>query len=101
MNAAVAAMNIETEDIAPRIPSVWRLLAFGAFVCLLSYSALVLNERSGGITVLWPSNGFLLGILLVVPRRQWLAYIAAAYCVDVGINVSLSNPVPISLYLAV
>jgi diguanylate cyclase (GGDEF)-like protein/PAS domain S-box-containing protein len=101
MNAGVAVTNIETEDVAPRIPSVWRLLAFGAFVCLLSYSALVLNERSGGITVLWPSNGFLLGILLVVPRRQWLAYIAVAYCVDVGINVSLSNPVPISLYLAV
>src|SRR5271163_3164478 len=87
-------------DTTSRIPPVWRLAAIGMFLSVLSYSALLLNNRSGGITIVWPSNGLLLGVLLLAPRRQWLAYIAVAFSVDVGINLSLSNPVSISFYLA-
>ena len=83
-----------------RIPSIWRLLGLGVFLGALSYSALLLNTSSGGITVLWPSNGLLLGVLLLSPRRQWPAYVAVAFVVDASINRILSNPLPISSYLA-
>jgi diguanylate cyclase (GGDEF)-like protein/PAS domain S-box-containing protein len=85
---------------ASRLPPIWRLAGIGLLLGLLSYSALLLNLRSGGLTILWPSNGLLLGVLLLSSRRQWPAYVAVAYLVDVAINVSLSNPVPISSYLA-
>jgi len=93
--------SVDTQpDNTRRLPSYWRLAGVGVFLSLLSYSALLLNTRSGGITLVWPSNGLLLGVLLLAPRRQWLAYIAVAFSVDVGINLSLSNPVSISFYLA-
>ena len=83
-----------------RIPPIWRLAGIGVLLGLLSYCALLLNVRSHGITVLWPSNGLLLGVLLLTSRRQWPAYIAVGCLVDVGINLSLANPAPISIYLA-
>jgi diguanylate cyclase (GGDEF)-like protein/PAS domain S-box-containing protein len=93
--------SIDTDpDNTGRLPPIRRLAAIGVFLALLSYCALLLNTRSGGITIVWPSNGLLLGVLLLTPRRQWLAYIGVAYSVDVGINLSLANPVPISFYLA-
>src|SRR5215469_14186937 len=85
---------------ASRLPPLWRLAGIGLLLGLLSYSALQLNLRSGGLTILWPSNGLLLGVLLLTRRRQWATYVAVAYLVDTSINVSLSNPVPISAYLA-
>ena len=81
-------------------PPVWRLAGIGVLLGLLSYCALLLNLRSGGITILWPSNGLLLGVLLLAPRKQWAAYITVAYAVDLGINLSLGNPALISTYLA-
>src|SRR5271156_2712666 len=87
-------------DTTSRIPPVWRLAAIGLFLSVLSYSALLLNNRSGGITIVWPSNGLLLGALLLAPRRQWLAYIAVAFSVDLGVNLSISNPSRTSVYLA-
>src|SRR5271170_6197041 len=87
-------------DTTSRTPPVWRLAAIGMFLSVLSYSALLLNNRSGGITIVWPSNGLLLGVLLLAPRRQWLAYIAVAFSVDLGVNLSISNPSLTSVYLA-
>jgi len=85
---------------ASRLPPLWRLAGIGLLLGLLSYSALQLNLRSGGLTILWPSNGLLLGVLLLTRRRHWATYVAVAFLVDTSINVSLSNPVPISGYLA-
>src|SRR5579862_464690 len=82
------------------IPPLWRLAGIAVLLGLLSYCALQLNLRSGGVTILWPSNGLLLGVLLLAPRRQWLAYMAVGLLIDVSINLSLSNPAPISIYLA-
>src|SRR5271163_3861645 len=87
-------------DNISRIPPAWRLAGIGAFLSVLSYSALLLNNRSGGITIVWPSNGLLLGALLLAPRRQWMAYIAVAFSVDLGVNLSISNPSLTSVYLA-
>jgi len=83
-----------------RFPPLLRLAGIGLLLGLLSYGALLLNARSGGITILWPSNALLLGVLLLTPRRQWPAYVVVGYLVDVGINIFLANPAPISIYLA-
>ena len=56
--------------------------------------------RSGGITILWPSNGFLTGALLCVRRRHWPAYLAVGFVVDLAINLSLATPSWVALYLA-
>jgi diguanylate cyclase (GGDEF)-like protein/PAS domain S-box-containing protein len=83
-----------------RFPPILRLAGIGLLLGLFSYCALLLNVRSGGITILWPSNGLLLGVLLLTSRRQWPAYVVVGVLVDVGINLSLANPAPISIYLA-
>jgi len=82
------------------LPPIHRLAGLGLLLGLLSYSALLLNLRTGGITILWPSNGLLLTVLLLTRRRQWPAYIGVAYAVDLLINLSLANPLGISAYLA-
>lgn len=85
------------------LPPLWRLAGLALVLVCLDFAALLLNIRSygaGGVTILWPTNGLLLGVLLCTPRRQWLAYIAAAFCVDVGCNYSLSFALSSSLYLA-
>jgi diguanylate cyclase (GGDEF)-like protein/PAS domain S-box-containing protein len=66
----------------------------GAVLALgcLDIAALMLNLHSwqtGGVTILWPTNGLLLGILLCTPRRQWPAYVAAGFVVDLAANLSL------------
>lgn len=81
-------------------PPLWRLAGIGLLLGLLSYCALLLNLRSGGVTILWPSNGLLLGVLLLSPRRHWAAYVTVAFLVDAGINLSLSNTISTSVYLA-
>ena len=95
----MTSTDTQSDNIS-RIPPLWRLAAIGVFLSVLSYSALLLNNRSGGITILWPSNGLLLGVLLLAPRRQWLAYIAVAFSIDLGVNLSISNPSLNSVYLA-
>jgi diguanylate cyclase (GGDEF)-like protein/PAS domain S-box-containing protein len=54
----------------------------------------------GGVSVVWLSNGFLIGVLLCAPRKHWLSYLALGYCVDFGVNVGFGNPVAMSAYLS-
>ena len=82
------------------LPPIQRLAGLGALLGLLSYCALLLNLRTGGITILWPSNGLLLSVLLLTTLRRWPAYLGVAFAVDLAINLSLANPVGISAYLA-
>ena len=75
----------------------------GLALLVLSTSASLLNSRSismGGVSVVWLSNGFLIGVLLCAPRKHWFSYLALAYCVDLGVNVGFGNPLQMSLYLS-
>ncbi len=54
---------------------------------------------------MWPSNGFLLGVLLCIPRRQWTRYLALGYVVDLCVNFALDHFQvghlnPVSFYIA-
>lgn len=82
------------------IPSVARLVGTALLIGAMSWSALMLNASSGGITILWPSNGLLLGVLLCVPRRQWAAYLTVGYLVDFAINCLVSIPSWTAAYLS-
>jgi diguanylate cyclase (GGDEF)-like protein/PAS domain S-box-containing protein len=79
------------------------LLKVGLALVLLSAAASVLNDRSialGGVSVVWLSNGFLIGVLLCAPRKHWATYLALGYLVDLGINLGSRDPLPISAYFA-
>jgi len=94
-------LAIEEEDRGRLWLPGLAVLALG--LAFLSITASLLNLqswRSGGITTLWPSNGFLTGALLCVRRRHWPAYLAVGFVVDLGINLSLATPSWIAVYLA-
>jgi len=54
--------------------------------------------NSGGVTVLWPTNGLLLGVLLCSPKRRWPAYVAVGYAIDFSFNLSMNDPYDVGLY---
>lgn len=84
-------------------PTLARLAGVALVLACLDLAAMLLNIhslRDGGVTMLWPSNGLLLGILLCAPRRHWPAYIAVGFAVDVSTNLLLRDPLGSSLYFA-
>src|SRR5271163_2131856 len=91
------------ETVDDRLSFLWRLAIAAITLVCLGCAALLLNIRSwdnGGVTILWPSNGLLLGILLCSRRRHWPAYFAVGFAVDLGINVAMGFALGISGYLA-
>jgi diguanylate cyclase (GGDEF)-like protein/PAS domain S-box-containing protein len=91
------------ETVNDRLQFLRRLALAGLALVCLGCATLLLNIRSwdsGGVTILWPSNGLLLGILLCSRRRQWPAYFAVGYAVDLGINLALGFAFWPSVYLA-
>jgi hypothetical protein len=62
---------IDTTEKSPWLPSPKRLAGVVLALGCLDIAALILNIHSwqtGGVTILWPTNGLLLGILLCTPR---------------------------------
>ena len=55
--------------------------------------------RAGGVTLIWPSNGFLIAYLLCEPRRRWPAYLGVGLAVDLCVNLLLGDGWA-SIYLA-
>jgi diguanylate cyclase (GGDEF)-like protein/PAS domain S-box-containing protein len=85
------------------LPPLQRLGGVVFVLCCLEISSCLMNIHSwslGGVTILWPANGLLLGVLLCAPRRQWPAYLAAGFAVDFGINSSLSFHFSLSFWTA-
>lgn len=70
-------------------PSLWHLAGVAFCLTALSATASLLNNSSwssGGVTILWPSNGFLIGVLLCSRRRQWPSWIVTGYLIDFALN---------------
>jgi integral membrane sensor domain MASE1 len=91
------------ESVEKRLPSLKRLALIGLALAGLDVAALILNMRSwneGGVTIMWPANGLLIGALLCSRRRQWPAYLVVGFAVDLGINLALSFAFWVSAYLA-
>jgi diguanylate cyclase (GGDEF)-like protein/PAS domain S-box-containing protein len=91
------------ELLAPRLPTLARLASVGICFAIISVAALVLNVaswRSGGVTILWPSNGLLVGVLLCTPRRQWPSFLLLGYFIDLRINPSLHETLGVGCYFS-
>jgi diguanylate cyclase (GGDEF)-like protein/PAS domain S-box-containing protein len=93
----------DTTAETSRIPSLVSLLVVGVVLLLLSYTAEAMNSASSamnGVSLVWLSNGMLIGVLLCAPRRQWPAYIFLAYGVDLTLNLSLGNALAGAAYFS-
>ncbi len=80
-----------------------RMLVVTLVLALLAVLASIVNVaswRAGGVTILWPSNGFLIGVLLCTARGRWLPYFCIAVCVDICVNMSLGMEAPVSAYFS-
>ena len=87
-------------------PTLWDLASIALILALVSFGADWLNASSWGtnnISILWPSTGLLLGVLLCLPRAQWRKYIFAGFAVDLVVNLSppLRETFSVALYLAI
>lgn len=71
-----------------------------ALISLTTYAFAVQSWNAGGITIIWPSNGFLIGYLLCAPRRRWPAYLAVGLIVDFVVNLYLKDGAA-SIFLAI
>ena len=89
---------------ATRIPPLKRLVKVGLGIVFLSAASSLLNLQSqnqGGVSVIWLSNGFLMGILLCAPRKQWATLIVLGGLVDFFVNLGLTTPVSVSAYFSI
>jgi diguanylate cyclase (GGDEF)-like protein/PAS domain S-box-containing protein len=83
------------------IPPIWRLVGVAFLLGLLSFATIELNTASwaaGGISILWPTNGLLVGILLCQPKRQWAAYVVLGSIIDFWVNRSLNWSIEIASF---
>lgn len=60
----------------------------------LSLAMRVLPEK---IAVIWPPGGFLLGALVLFPRRYWGWIILAIFSLDMAMNLGVGRPLPLNL----
>jgi len=81
--------------------SIRRLVTCGVILIAVTLGAELLNTISwshGDISIMWPSTGLLIGMILSVPRRQWPAYIAVGTVID--FTATLLPPLNSSLSLS-
>src|SRR3954467_5358245 len=57
-----------------RFLDVLACVAVGAAYFALAWLSTHLTPRAGDIAYIWPAGGFVLALLLVAPRRLWLAF---------------------------
>lgn len=81
-------------DATSRIPPLKQLLTLALILTCLSTAASLLSAHSwtaGGVTLIWPTNGFLIGVLLCERRKQWPVLLTVGFLVDFCINVALGT----------
>lgn len=87
-----------------RIPHLARLARVTVGLTVLSAAAAIMNDRcfkSGGVSLIWLSNGFLIGVLLCAPKRQWPVFLTIGYAIDFSLNLTQANSVPLSAFFSV
>jgi diguanylate cyclase (GGDEF)-like protein/PAS domain S-box-containing protein len=81
--------------------SVRHLLVCALILVAVTFGAELLNTISwatGNISIMWPTTGLLVGMLLCIPRRHWPVYIAVGTAIDFVAN--LLPPLRSPLWLA-
>jgi diguanylate cyclase (GGDEF)-like protein/PAS domain S-box-containing protein len=72
-------------------PTIAGIAAFAAGIALACWWSIVYTRGPLGLSTLWVASGVLGGFLLTVPRRQWPAYILAAFAASLTVNVALNG----------
>ena len=69
---------------------------------VLSIASILLNDvnhQINGLSLIWLPNALLIGIMLCVPRKQWPAYLALGFVIDISINVVTGTAPSEALFL--
>jgi diguanylate cyclase (GGDEF)-like protein/PAS domain S-box-containing protein len=94
--------GVEEVSRTGRLPALPRMLRVGFGLIFLVLASAVLNAHSirmSGISLVWLSNGLLIGVLLSAPKKQWPVFLVMGYIIDTGMNVVvLSAPFVTSAY---
>src|ERR1700761_1417265 len=100
MNTSVQPRVEENSRAVTRFPL--RQLIYAALILGgVTAGAELLNTipwAHGDISIMWPSTGLMVGMLLCVPQRQWPAYIILGSVIDFAAN--LLPPLHAPLWLA-
>ncbi len=80
-----------------RLFDVLASVAVGVAYFALAWLSTHLTPRTGDIAYLWPAGGFVLALLLVAPRRLWLAFALSALLGDIVHAQMVSHSLPLSL----
>jgi diguanylate cyclase (GGDEF)-like protein/PAS domain S-box-containing protein len=102
MTATTAQNTMEGETYSGGTLSIRRLITCGLILMAVTFGAELLNTISwshGDISIMWPSTGLLIGMILSVPRRQWPAYIAVGTAIDLAANLLPPQNAELSLAL--
>jgi diguanylate cyclase (GGDEF)-like protein/PAS domain S-box-containing protein len=78
------------------VPVALLLASLSVVASLVSWE----SWRASGVTIIWPSNGFMIAVLLCVPKRQWTPYLVVAALVDFCLNLVLGNHLGKATYFA-
>jgi diguanylate cyclase (GGDEF)-like protein len=76
----------------PRLLTSWASVALLYFV--IAWASLLLGRHADAV---WLANGFLLGILLLAPRRWWAAFLAAGFLASILAHGMFHIPLALSL----
>jgi diguanylate cyclase (GGDEF)-like protein/PAS domain S-box-containing protein len=95
--------NMEKEKESGQVSffPVRKLIYAALILGSVTLGAELLNQFSwstGNISIMWPTTGLLVGMLLCAPRRQWFAFIVVGTAVDFTAN--LLPPLRTPLWLA-
>ncbi len=66
----------------------------------LALIGMILSREANGIAVIWPPNGFLVGLLLTSTRRHWPGLIGAGLAGNLLANLLFGSPLLLSFGLA-
>jgi diguanylate cyclase (GGDEF)-like protein/PAS domain S-box-containing protein len=75
-------------------PGYKQLALFVLLLAFINAAAALTGLQSwqaGGVTILWPTNGFLIAYLLCEPRRRWPVYLAIGAALDFTLNFFLNG----------
>jgi diguanylate cyclase (GGDEF)-like protein/PAS domain S-box-containing protein len=92
-----------TDHDVSRLPPRKRLVRVALGLAFSGLAASLLSQESsrhGGVSVIWLSNGLLIGVLLCTPLRQWLSFFVLGYVIDLAINLGQGTSPGFSAFLS-
>ena len=87
-----------------RIPSLGRFMRVGFGLTFMCIASSILNQQSNklsGVSLVWLSNGLLIGVLLCSPRKQWPVFLCLGYAIDFCTNMVLGDHLSAGLFFSV